>query len=57
MTPGLCKRKRPGLIRVTGRFRTALPRKLFAHSLDALLKVVNGTAVLISRANGLRDSL
>jgi hypothetical protein len=38
MTRGQCKRKRPGLIRVTGRFRTALPRKLFASSLDAPLK-------------------
>ena len=26
VTPGRCKRKRPGLIRVTGRFRTALPQ-------------------------------
>jgi hypothetical protein len=51
------KKKAPRTHSSHGTLSNSPPPELLTDSLDALLKAVNGTAVLISRTNGLRGCL
>jgi hypothetical protein len=51
------KKKAPRTHSSHGTLLNSPPPELLTDSLDALLKAVNGTAVLISRTNGLRGCL